>query len=166
MDQHASKRGGGVFRRGAMASLVALCVLASTAQGQNSFGQRSSVPGDSTGVLAGTIVDAASGRPVPYVTILLIGTDRARFADSAGSFTLTRVAPGPNRLRARQIGYSPADTTITVARGPSPTRVTLRLTRVAVTLAAIRVQGRRSNGCVAPGVPDSATNAVLAAMFA
>ena len=166
MGQHASKRGSGGFRRGAMAPLVALCVLASTAQSQNGLGQGSSVPGDSTGVLAGTIVDAASGRPVPYGTVLLIGTDRARFADSAGSFMLTRIAPGPYRLRARQIGYSPRDTAITVARGPSTTKVTLRLTRVAFTLAAIKVQGRRSNGCVAPGVPDSATNAVLAAIFA
>src|SRR5208337_4873397 len=81
-----------------------------------------------------------------------------------GAFTLTRLAPGSYHLRARQIGYSPTDTTVDVGRGA--TVVTLRLTRIALTLSAIQVEGRRSRGCVATGVPDSTVNPGLAAIFA
>jgi hypothetical protein len=139
--------------------LSGLCVLAPVVRGQNG-------PNDSTGVLTGTIVGREDGSLVPYGTVLLIGTDRTRFADNAGTFTLTRLVPGTYHLRARQIGYSPVDTTVNVGAGPGATTVVIRLPRIALTLAAISVHGHRSNGCVATGVPDSITNAGLATLFA
>ncbi len=141
-----------------VSALAALGILVPVARGQN-------VGPDSTGALIGAIVERQTGQPVPFSTVLLVGTDRARFADSSGAFALTRLVPGTYHLRARQIGYSPTDTTVEVRRGPGATIVTLRLAKVALTLAAIQVEGRRTKGCVPTGVPDSATNAGLAAIF-
>jgi hypothetical protein len=136
-----------------------MCVFTPALRGQAS-------PRDSTGVLTGKIVERQTDQPVPYGTVQLVGTARARFADSAGVFTLTRLAPGSYHLRVRQIGYSPADTTVTVGAGPGATAVTLHMTKIALTLAAIQVEGRRTKGCVATGVPDSTVNAGLATIFA
>jgi hypothetical protein len=142
-----------------LSALAGLAILAPVARTQN-------VLPDSTGVIVGKLVERQSGQPVPYGTVLLVGTDRARFADSGGAFALTRLTTGAYHLRARQIGYSPTDTTVEVHAGLGATSVTLHMTKIALSLAAIEVQGRRTKGCVATGVPDSTVNAGLAAAFA
>jgi protocatechuate 3,4-dioxygenase beta subunit len=121
---------------------------------------------DSSGVLAGVLVNDDDGHPVAYATAALVGTDRARFADAGGSFRFAGLAPGSYKLRARQIGYSPADTTIAVSAGPATTTVTIRMHLAPALLRLVEVHGHRPKGCVATGVPDSTVNPALAAVFA
>ncbi len=120
---------------------------------------------DSSRVVTGTILDVANGEPVPYATVALLGTDHARFADSGGHFRLTRLRPRAYRLRARQIGYEPVDTTVAVGQGPSVVTVTLRMRRIPTLLGAVMVTGRKGSGCVATGIPDPKVDPTLAAIF-
>jgi hypothetical protein len=85
------------------------------------------------------------------------------FADAQGFFRLARLEPGTYSVRARQIGYSPKDTTIIIARGASVTGLTFRLAPIALPLPSIVV---KPGACVNPGVPDSATDPALAGVFA
>jgi hypothetical protein len=71
--------------------------------------------------------------------------------------------PGTYQVRARQIGYSPKDTTIIIARGAAVTGVTFRLAPIALPLPSIVV---KPGACVNPGRPDSAADPQLAGVFA
>ena len=121
---------------------------------------------DSSGALAGVLVDRDNGQPIAYATAALIGTDMARFADASGRFRFARLAPRSYRLRARQIGFTPVDTTVAVSGGPATTTVTIQMHRVPALLRLVEVHGRRPKGCVATGVPDSTVNPTLATVFA
>ncbi len=120
---------------------------------------------DSSRVVTGAVLDVANGEPVPYATVALLGTDHARFADSAGHFRLARLRPRAYRLRARQIGYEPVDTTVVVGPGPTVVTVTLRMHRVPALLGAVTVTARGAKGCVSTGIPDPRVNPALAAIF-
>ncbi len=104
-------------------------------------------------------VVSESGEPVPYAVVVLEPGFSQRFADEDGRFAITRVAPGPYRLIARQVGYSPFDSLISITTASPAFRV--RLTRLAIRLADLRVTA--SGNCRTPG-SDSA-EAVLAAVF-
>ena len=119
---------------------------------------------DSSGVLAGDLVDNETGEPVPYGTVTLLGTEFARFTDRGGHFRMTRLSARRYILRARQIGYSPVDSTVAVARG-STTRLTMLMRRVPAMLGLVRITGHRAKECVATGIPDSTVDPTLAAIF-
>jgi hypothetical protein len=121
---------------------------------------------DTLGVLVGTLSGFDDGQPIGYATVSLSGAAGALFADSKGTFRLTRLVPGSYHLRTRQIGYAPLDTTLVVAAGPEETTVALRMHRVAVRLTGVAVEGHRGRGCVTTGVPDSTVNPTLATVFA
>jgi CarboxypepD_reg-like domain len=113
--------------------------------------------------ISGVLVSATDSQPVAYGTVILGDSGRGRFADATGRFFLGSVPRGTYRIRARQIGFSPADTTVAV--GDSAVRVILRLRRSAFKLATIPITARRSDKCVATGIPDSAINPQLAGVF-
>ncbi len=144
----------------AAAPLVLLFLAAPTVSAQ---GTPPSSP-DATGSLAGRVVFQDQPVGVPYATVTLTPTGGSRFADSAGAFIFTRLEPGAYHVRARQIGYSPADTTVQVRAGVVTT-VTVRLKHVA-RLARITVRAKGSRDCVKPGVPDSTVDPELAQIFA
>jgi hypothetical protein len=123
-------------------------------------------PADSSGTLAGQLVDAETGQPVPYGTVVLLETDHALFADANGYFRVAHLAPHAYRIRTRQIGFALADTTVHVESAPTITTVTLRMRRIPAGLALVRIRSKRSKECVATGVPDSASDPELAALFA
>src|SRR5581483_2285352 len=95
-------------------------------------------------------------------TVTLSPTGGSRFADSSGTFTFVHLAPGTYHVRARQIGISPSDTTVTI--GPTGlTTITMRLRHVArIQRVVVRAKAGR---CVRPGVPDSTVDPELAQLF-
>jgi hypothetical protein len=122
---------------------------------------------DSTasGHLTGRVLYRETSAGVPYATVTLnppSGT--SRFADSSGAFSFVHLAPGTYRLRARQIGFTPFDTTVQVLPAPAVTNVTLRLRHV-VRLAQVTVRAKAPRECTNPGVPDSTVDPALALMF-
>lgn len=141
----------------AVAAIVGFLVAVGPLAGQD-------LSADSSAVLAGALTGVEDGQPIPYATVILTASGRASFADANGDFRIARLVPGTYAIRARQIGYSPLDTTVVIQPGPDETLVKLRLHRIAFRLAQVRIHGR-GKGCVATGVPDSTVDPSLAAIF-
>ncbi|MDZ7394119.1 MAG: carboxypeptidase-like regulatory domain-containing protein [candidate division KSB1 bacterium] len=59
-----------------------------------------------TGKIAGTVVDADTGEPLPGVNVILEGTTMGAATDMAGRYVVLFVPPGIYTLRASMIGYS------------------------------------------------------------
>ena len=165
-------RDGSAMRRLCLAAcLVAEALVGPTAaslQAQNPAGGRDPSAADTNaiGMIGGTLTDAGDGQPMPYATVMLVGTERASFADAQGHFRFTRLPFNTYNLRARQIGYAPADTTIVLAGNGPTVDISLRMQRVPVRLPAVAVLGSHARGCGAPGAPDSAVDPALAGIFA
>jgi hypothetical protein len=102
----------------------------------------------STTVLSGRVVVAGSSVPLPYVSVSLNGRS-AQFTDSAGRFSVEGIAAGDVKLRARRIGYAPAEQTVRISRGDT-VRVTLAMTRLAIQLPPMKAVARV---CTNPGAP-------------
>ncbi len=58
-----------------------------------------------TASVAGAVVDAKSGRPLPDATVRVEGTDLASRSGTRGEFRINGVAGGTLRLRVNRIGY-------------------------------------------------------------
>jgi hypothetical protein len=113
--------------------------------------------------VTGVLVSAVGDEPLPYATVTIGDSGQGRFTNDGGRFSLTGLAAGLYKIRARQIGFSPFDTTITV--GDALVHVVFRLQPLALRLATVPVAGRRLRECVMTGIPDSAANPQLAAIF-
>ncbi len=110
------------------------------------------------------ITAADDSQPLPYSTVTINPPGQSRFTSVDGRIMFGALATGTYRLSAREIGFAPADTTIDLADGVPPS-VTLALRRVPITLARIVVHGERSKDCLATGIPDSAADPDIAAVF-
>ena len=75
------------------------------------------------GSLTGTVLDSLKREPVPYATVVLLPpapNDKpitGVAADEAGKFSLTKLAPGPFRLRVSYVGYGTQTRAVTVTAG-------------------------------------------------
>jgi len=58
-----------------------------------------------TGKIAGVIVDAKTGEPLPGVNVLVENTDRGATADADGYYYIIRLEPGIYNIQARMMGY-------------------------------------------------------------
>src|SRR5207248_8083836 len=59
----------------------------------------------------------SSDLPLTSATVSVVGTRLSAQSDGAGRYTLTGVPVGPQRLRARMLGYAPADTSVVLVEG-------------------------------------------------
>lgn len=108
---------------------------------------------DSTGVLSMLVTSRDDGQALPYGTIAIQPIGITRFTDESGHLTIRHLAPGQYTLQAREIGFAPADTIVTV-HGGEELSVTIALHRVAIRLARIMVQAHRSKDCIGTGLPE------------
>ena len=107
---------------------------------------------DTVGVVRGTVVSAEHGEPLSFATVTVDSTKAVVFADSSGVFRIGRIAPGRHHVRARDLGYSPADTMVEI--GPGQTlELKLVLPRVPYMLPKVAVSGKLR--CRTPGINDS-----------
>src|SRR5260221_1314101 len=58
-----------------------------------------------TGKIVGTVTDAQSGEPIPFVNILVVGTQRGASTDAKGKFSIIAVPTGAVTIRASILGY-------------------------------------------------------------
>jgi outer membrane receptor protein involved in Fe transport len=76
-----------------------------------------------TGSLTGTVLDSLKKEPVPYATVVLLPpapNDKpitGVAADDAGKFSLTKLMPGPFRLRVSYVGYGTQTRNVTITAG-------------------------------------------------
>src|SRR5690242_17740832 len=81
-----------LHRLGAVAFLIALLPAAIHAQ--------------TTGTISGRVT-AAEGQPIVGAQVLVVGTTRGANTDQQGRYTISGVAAGAQRVRARMLGYAP-----------------------------------------------------------
>jgi hypothetical protein len=112
--------------------------------------------------LRGTVVVAGTGDPLPFTIVALGPGFTEQFTDEHGAFAFSGLSRGRYRLVVRQIGYTPADTSITV-HSDSDVSVRIALPHIAIELPPITVTGRAT--CTRPGAPDRRLTPALAAVF-
>ena len=92
------------------------------------------------GSITGIVKDSVAGTPLPGVAVTVEGTALTGHTDAAGRYLVASVPPGTHRLRARRLGYAPADTTIAIKEGEQVV-VDFRLRASAVELAEVVAVG-------------------------
>src|SRR2546429_5187750 len=72
---------------------------------------------DSTGVITGKVVDQTTQQPLGNVEVAVAGTPLRDLSRNDGTFRLTGVHAGAQRLRATRIGYGSQFQAVTVTAG-------------------------------------------------
>jgi TonB-dependent starch-binding outer membrane protein SusC len=93
-----------------------------------------------TGEITGTVLDSASGQPLPGAQVLVLGTQLGTAVNSTGRYTLRSVPAGARTIRVQRLGYSFAERTVTVTAGASIT-VDFRVAARAVLLNRVVAVG-------------------------
>ena len=96
---------------------------------------------DTTGVIAGRVIDAVRSEPRAGAAISVVGTTQGALAGADGRFVIGGVAVGARTIRARLLGYVTLEQPVIVRAGDT-TRVELRLDQEAQVLNAVRSEAR------------------------
>lgn len=105
------------------------------------------------GIIAGTITDASSKRPVVGATVILDG-NASRITRDDGAYRFGDVAPGAHTITVRRLGYAAASRRITVGDGATAT------VDVALTVAANQLDQVVVTGTVIPTERRALPNAI------
>jgi TonB-dependent starch-binding outer membrane protein SusC len=91
-----------------------------------------------TGTVAGTVVEAATQRPLAGVHVTIVGTRLGSLTNQEGRFLITNVPAGTQEVRATMFGYARSSETVTVAAGATVT-TSLSIRETAIELEGITV---------------------------
>ena len=103
------------------------------------------VAAQTTGTVKGTVLDAATQRPLDGAQISVVGTDLGTLTNAAGQYQFN-VPLGQVILRIRRVGYGSSNKSVTVTPD-APVTADFAMPQVAIGLDAIVVTGDR----VSPG---------------
>ena len=93
----------------------------------------------SGGAIHGSVVDAASGAPLPGANILLLNTTLGGATDAEARYNIEHVSPGTWSLRVTFMGYEPAIITDVVVRPGRITFVDVRLSPTTLETEGVEV---------------------------
>src|SRR5881398_1361257 len=96
-----------------------------------------------TGIVSGTVVAAESETPLAGASVVIVGTARTVFTNAKGEYRLS-VAAGTHAVRARLIGYEPAEHHVTVTAGQTVT-ADFKLTATPLSVNEVVVVGARTS---------------------
>ena len=108
-----------------------------------------------TGTLVGTVLDAASRRPLEAVQVYIGGTGIGALTNAAGRFLLFNVPAGEQTLAADMVGYRSGSLTVTVSAGESVVadfgldQTAIALDQIVVTGAGIATERRKLGNTIA-----------------
>src|SRR5438270_8764403 len=88
------------------------------------------------GTITGTVTAAGTNTPLVRASVSVVGTRLSAETDVAGRYSVSAVPVGTQRLRARMLGFAPADTSVVVEEGKE-TVVDLQLKAQAIELEAV-----------------------------
>ena len=109
-----------------------------------------------TGKIAGTIIDKASGEVLPGVNILVVGSSLGASTDLNGQYTILDVLPGTYRLQISMIGYKKVVVEDVVVHIDQTTRVDVGLETEAVQAGEVIVTAEKR--LIKPDVATSVTS--------
>src|SRR6185312_6983555 len=92
------------------------------------------------GVIAGTVVDASTKRPIVGATVTLDGSEKMLISGDDGRFRFIDVTPGEHTLAVRRLGYVQSTRRVTVGDGATAT-LSIALQVAANTLDQVVVTG-------------------------
>jgi hypothetical protein len=58
-----------------------------------------------TGKITGTVTDKTTGEPLPFVNIIIVGTNLGAATDIDGNYVILNISPGNYSVKAQYIGY-------------------------------------------------------------
>ncbi|HSR17669.1 MAG TPA: carboxypeptidase-like regulatory domain-containing protein, partial [Ignavibacteriaceae bacterium] len=99
--------------------------------------------GGTTGKLSGKVVDADTKEPMPFVNIILMGTNFGAASDLDGNYVMLNLPPGKYTVRAQAIGYQPVEYENVSISIDLTTNLDFELKATAVELEAIVVESRQ-----------------------
>ena len=74
-----------------------------------------------TASISGTVTDSASGRPIPSVQVVVVGTTRGAVSDEQGRYAVHGISAGTWSIRAQRIGYRPETRSVALSECQSAT---------------------------------------------
>ena len=95
-----------------------------------------------TGTLAGHVIDAESGDPIGWVSIVIEELKRTQISDAEGYFSFSSLPPGAYVLQTLHIGYHDARFQVQVAVGDT-THFDLKMGHQLLQVPAVLVAGER-----------------------
>jgi len=118
-----------------------------TPDGRATLVKRPPGPALQLGSIAGTVT-GEGGAPLSRASINVVGTRLTAETDPAGRYSISSVPVGTHRVRARMLGYAPADTSVVVEESRE-SAVDFRLKAQAIEMEAVVAVGygekRREN---------------------
>src|SRR6201999_3472809 len=90
--------------------------------------------------IRGRVLDSATSQTLPNVTVTVEGTQLGAVTRVDGTFDITRVPAGTQRISARRVGFRATTTTVSVSAGGTA-NVELRLLPQAAVLTEMVVTG-------------------------
>ncbi|NWF88823.1 MAG: TonB-dependent receptor [Ignavibacteriaceae bacterium] len=96
-----------------------------------------------TGKISGKVSDKRTGEGLPFVNIIIEGTNFGAATDLEGSFVILNVPPGRYNVKAQYIGYQPMVVENVSVSIDLTTNVNFELSESAVELQEIVVQGKQ-----------------------
>lgn len=94
-------------------------------------------------LIKGRIMEAVTGRPIPFATAFLDGTTIAVVADSVGYFQMGVAQPGTYILAVTMTGYKLSKKNISISANSTVTTVNFSLETLTVSLNEIQIKGKR-----------------------
>ncbi|QQS36539.1 MAG: TonB-dependent receptor [Ignavibacteriales bacterium] len=95
-----------------------------------------------TGKITGKVLDQKTGEPLPFVNIILEGTNYGAATDLEGEYVILNLPPGRYSVKAQAIGYQAQIVQNVLVSIDQTTEVNFTLSEVAVELEAIVVEGK------------------------
>jgi carboxypeptidase-like protein len=112
-----------------------------------------------TVAVAGQVFAREEKEPLASATVSVVPQGTQLLANENGQFTLRNLSAGEIRLRFKRIGFVPKDTVLTLA-GNDTARIRIEMTRLAILLPAMVVNGKCTDGA-----PFEEKPVVLAELF-
>lgn len=98
---------------------------------------------ETTAIVSGQVVHAASGEPIPDAQIVVLGTARRVVSGPSGGFRIGQLRPGTYLIQARALGFRSATQPVELAAGGAK-ELNLRLAASALPLDELVVTGQPS----------------------
>ena len=121
-------------KRGLLRTWIVLWLLAGSLPGILLAG--------TTGKITGTALDK-DGKPVPGVTILVVGTKLGAFTNLQGTYNIINVPSGTHDLRISHVAYKPLLITGVEVSADNTTRQDLKVEETAVAMEQVEVKAER-----------------------
>lgn len=96
-----------------------------------------------TGKLTGTVTDESTGEPLPFVNIILVGTNLGAATDIDGNFVVLNISPGRYTVRVQAIGYQAKVIENVSISIDLTTRIDVTLTETAIEMDEVVVSAEK-----------------------